>query len=225
MPDDEQFWWSSFPEPKYFEIIPDAEHSESTGIEVLVPSTSTFITSYLRNLPLPQLDWNIASDLGNITLTFTGNTSAIVSVKKWHARSCSSGVTPPRRDWRVLSLDNPCRCGDVVQDMCFNVISLFTSEDLQPISKSSNQAIYIANAPEIPDNHWVAFLIAVEVQIFETDTPYMEGLFDGKTTKPDGVSSVVTQYGRLVFTSQVSILPQVYPYQDCNGTACYGTLV
>ena len=34
-----------------------------------------------------------------------------------------------------------------------------------------------------------------------------------------------TEYGETVFTTQISIVPNVFPFPMCNGTACYGTLV
>jgi len=225
MPDDEHYWWSVFPEPRYFEMVADAEHSLSTGITELVPSVASFLTCYLEEITMPRLEWDINNVTGTITLYYYGNTSTIMNVRMWHGRSCAH----KRRDWRIANLDNPCECGIIADDMCVDLESFFVSEDLLPISSNGTIAVYQAVAPYIPTDHWIAFLIAVRIKLFQSDHPLgsfdelLEKKMQGKL-KADK-SWFFVEYGEAVFTSQVSIVPEIFPFPPCNGTDCYGTLV
>ena len=109
MPDDEQFWWNDFEQPKYFLINPDADHSQATAVETDIPSLSTFAGAYLNDVALPTVDWEIDDGpYGNITLFFQGNTSSIVDAVIWHGKSCGRNGKTKRRDFRMISLDKPC---------------------------------------------------------------------------------------------------------------------
>ena len=46
-----------------------------------------------------------------------------------------------------------------------------------------------------------------------------------KGLKASDDSYFFTEYGETVFTTQISIVPNTFPFPMCNGTACYGTLV
>ncbi len=43
LPDDTHYWWQGMPDPKHFLIVPNAEHSEATGILELLPAISTYM--------------------------------------------------------------------------------------------------------------------------------------------------------------------------------------
>ena len=148
-------------------MIADAEHSMSTGVQELVPSMSTFIHSVLADITFPTVNWTLDDDSGNITLYYYGNTSQIVDVRRWEARSCAD----KRRDFRVINLDNPCLCGADVSDgeYCFNVESLFLGENLDAISVTNDKAVYFASPNEIPDRYWIATMISIRVKLFEVE--------------------------------------------------------
>lgn len=223
MPDDEVYWWDEFPEPKHFEMVPDAEHSLSTGVEDLVPSMSSFITAFLNGIPRPVFSWSIENETGIITAEYWGNVSAIHQMSLWHGRSCGE----KRRDFRILNLDDPCYCGVTVSngDMCAALEAFWFREDISPNFTNDSYAKFIAHPPEMPENHWTAFLIGLEVQLFETDHPYMI-LNENEDIKNDKLKeNYIDQYGRLVFSTQVSIVPQTFPFPDCHDSGCYGTLV
>merc|ERR550537_313647 len=70
LPDDTRFWWDKLPGPKDFLIIPNAEHSEATGILELLPAAAPFIRSVQTNATRPTFHWTIA-DNGTITVMKT----------------------------------------------------------------------------------------------------------------------------------------------------------
>jgi len=43
MPDDTHWWWKDMPDPKHFLMVPNAEHSQATGILEVVPAIGSFI--------------------------------------------------------------------------------------------------------------------------------------------------------------------------------------
>jgi len=231
MPDDEYYWWPQFPEPKFFEMVPDAEHSLSTGIQQLVPTVSTFLTSYLNEYEFPDLDWTIDySGNGSITATLTGNTTRVIKAVRFHGLSCTG--RPARRDFRVLTLDDPCLCGEKVDagEYCANAESLFFATELTAVSNNGREIVFVAEPPEVPKDHWMAFFIAVQYEMFPVEILSSFGSLSKRPkhyqTYGDGtIPDLFNEYGRAVFTTQVSIVPNIFPFPDCNGTNCYGTLV
>jgi len=231
MPDDEYYWWQDFPEPKYFEMVPDAEHSLSTGIQELAPTVATVVASYLNDYTFPVLNWEIDYEgNGSITATITGNTTRVKKAVRFHGTSCTG--RPPRRDFRVITLDDPCLCGFKADngEYCANAESLFFATELTAISDDGTQAVYVAEPPSVPNNHWGAFFIAIQYEMFATQIVQPFGSLSKrrklKAKYADGtIPDLFNEYGKAVFTTQVSIVPNTFPFPDCNGTGCYGTLV
>ncbi|ETO36321.1 hypothetical protein RFI_00742 [Reticulomyxa filosa] len=168
MPDDEYYWWPQFPEPRFFEMVPDAEHSLSTGIEQLVPTVATFVNSYLNDYAYPDIEWTIDySGNGSITATLTGNTTRVKKAVRFHGLSCTG--LPARRDFRVINLDDPCLCGVKVDtgEYCGNAESLFFATELTAVSNDGRQIVFVAEPPEVPKDHWMAFFIAIQYEMFQ----------------------------------------------------------
>ena len=85
----------------------------------------------------------------NITVRFEGGyTSSILEVVVWHGRLCGR----KRRDFRMVTLDHPWRCGIADGGEWLNVQSVFTPiKELEPIIDNETFAIYEVNPPHIPD--------------------------------------------------------------------------
>ena len=166
---------------------------------------------------MPTISWDIANVTGNITVTYEGNTSQIVETRVWYGRSCSD----KRRDFRLINLDNPCLCGLQVDDgeYCGNLESVFVDYELLPTSIDSTTAVYNANPQGYPDDHWDGFFVAIRIKLFDAEHPFQAN----NATLQDG--AFVVEYGELQLTTQVSITPQTFPFSNCSGEECYGTLV
>ena len=212
-------------QPKYFLQNPDADHSQATAVETDIPSLTTFVGSYLNNHKLPTLNWEINNVTGNITLYFEGNTENIIDVVLWHGRSC--GTT--RRDFRMLTLDSPCLCGFPDGEYCFNLESIFVPEyGVQPLMMNDTYAVYKVDAPEYPSNHWVAFEIGIKYKVFDKNdnNNILNRNTNLRTLNADEAESwFLVENGTMVMTTQISIVQDKYPFPDCSGASCKGTLV
>ena len=130
----------------------------------------------------------------------------------WYAYSCgtnSDGVI--RRDFRILSMDDPCHCGIGYDGYCANLKSFWTREILEPQVTEDGTRVYKARMDAPDDGRYVAFFIDVKYK------DPREGL-KGDVLPKD-------MPGMLEFTTEVSVWPNTFPYEDCVGTECYGTLL
>lgn len=212
-PDDTHYWWSDMPEPKHFLMVPNAEHSMATGILEITPVIGTWLSFLLNKKPHPKLTWDISRTTGEITATLDGGIPK--QVLMWNAQTCNH----KRRDFRIVNIDDPCHCGigkaGIISGKvgyCLNIQILWSKTVLQPDPSFSN--IYKANLPLNKDGNWDAFFI---------DVTYEK---DEAIVGPSNLSSwPYTEPGNLEFTTEVSIWPNTFPYSDCSGAECYGTLL
>ena len=210
--DDWAFWtdkgFPSLPGNNHFLMAPDTEHSLATGILEIVPSISAFINVVVQSgaAHLPTVSWAVDSTSGDIELELGPAPAApdvpVVpsEVTVWHATTCNT----ERRDFRLVNIDDPCTCGVAQDGSCLNLQVLWTHETLN-VTKDGKYSAHM-DPPE--DGTWGAFLIDVK--------------FAGTNT---GYGWPVGRWGQLEFTSQVSVVPNTFPFEDCSGTGCYGTLV
>jgi hypothetical protein len=127
LPDDTHFWWDKMPEPKHFLMIPNAEHSEATGILELLPDIYTYFNAMLDDSAaaraaaggssssssssfgsgiekvVPTFAQATDSATGDITVTVDRSTlpprTTLKEVNVWHATTCNS----QRRDFRIIN--------------------------------------------------------------------------------------------------------------------------
>ena len=69
-----------------------------------------------------------------------------------------------------------------------------------------------------PNNHWSAFELGIKYKAFdreETDT----------YNAINEESWFAVEYSEIVMTTQISIVQAYYPFPDCLGDSCKGTLV
>ena len=109
-------------------ILPNSCHSCGEELFARQSTLSSWVGLLLADRQLPSLRWSQDPVTGDITLTSDRDP---VVVELWSAPSCSQ----ERRDWRVANLDNPCTCGTSDSGVCFNEVSIWTSEPLQETSK------------------------------------------------------------------------------------------
>lgn len=230
-PDDTHYWWNDLPEPKHFLICPNAEHSEATGVLEIVPAIVSFQEYLLRNTqPVPTFTWDISEATGEITATLDNN-GVVHKASLWAADSCGNNADgTKRRDFRVVSLDNPCKCGLPVKGLCANLVSLWYESTLNVTMNGQGQRQYKGVLPARADGGWTAWIIMIEYE-----NPFGQRI-NAQVAPPQSLMqqrSLITKRrvaglppipidipNRLVFTTEVSVWPQSFPYSDCSGLSC-----
>ena len=216
------------PEPKHFIMVPNSEHSMATGIFMITPAIAAWCNRLLSNKPMPKFDWNIDHNSGEIVATMLDD-EPVHEAKVWWATSCGRGADGiDRRDFRVLTLDpqlpedaTKCHCGVWSNGMCTNVKSFWQHKTLEAITVNGKRT-YSANVAPPADGTWVAFLI---------DISYKNTRHDKEENHLPGFVPKDLNH-KLEFTTEVSIMPNTFPYPGCgvdtsNGppVPCLNTMV
>ena len=230
-PDDNRYWWNDMPEPKKVIMLPNTEHSCATGILEVVPAIGAWGTYLYDNKELPQWDWEISENTGEIVATLN-NEGRVHEASMWWAKSC--GANPDgtmRRDFRIANMDSPCQCGIFnisYEGGCANLKSMWTREILE-VEMVNGKRTYRASRPVDESGRWTAFFIDIKYEeekdlIFDSIVKHfvqdhLDRDHKGNKWLP------VDKPGRLEFTTQVSIVPNTFPYPDCQGAGCDGMIV
>jgi len=217
-PDDTHYWWDSLPEPKHFLMVPNAEHSLATGILEAVPALGTWIKYLLDDRDVPKFDWVIDNSTG--TITVTGLPADGIVVRKYWTQSWNGTSGQGRRDFRFLNLDDPCESKIVSDGTCLNTKVLWQFEELSAIVDDAGTVTYEAKHTAPTDGTFVAFMVDVT---YDKDPITGEGYANPKDYFPDFIPRDAP--GKLEFTTEVSIVPDTFPFEDCSGVGCYGVLV
>lgn len=188
-----------------------AEHSEATGILEIVPAIGTWINYLLYKQEVPEFTWTISPTTGEIVVTLN-DVGEVHEASVWYGNSCGTNLDGiKRRDFRIISLDSPCECGVLSDGYCLNVKSFWTREVLTE-SIVDGKRTYSAHFDAPTDGTYIAYFIDVKY----VETPKMLAACERlPCDKP----------GRLEFTSEVSIWPNTFPYEDCYAESCTGSLV
>jgi PhoPQ-activated pathogenicity-related protein len=213
-PDDTRYWWDQMPEPKHFLMTPNAEHSEATGILEIVPAIGTFITYHLKKHKVPEFTWDISTVDGSITATLDG-AGEVHEASMWYAYSCGNNPDGiKRRDFRIMNVDQPCECGIAAQGYCANLKSFWTRVILEPTVNAEGARVYTAHMDAPDDGRYVAYMIDIKYDYY-------------RPRESVGLPDILPKdkYGRLEFTTEVSVWPNTFPYEDCEGAGCGGVVV
>ena len=220
-PDDTHYWWNDMPEPKHFLMTPNAEHSEATGIFEIVPAIGTWAMYLLQNQEVPTWTWTINNSTGEIVATLDDK-GEVYEASMWYAYSCGQDANGIHlRDFRIMSVADPCTCGIASDGYCANLKSGWTRVLLDQEIVNGKRT-YRAQMAAPADGRYVGFLIDVkykELPGMSTFTPIFDRKHKGNKHLP------VDKPGRLEFTTEVSIWPNTFPYADCSGTGCTGHMV
>lgn len=203
-PDDTWYWWDEMPGPKHFLMIPNAEHSLATGILEALPAIGTWMEHLLEERTIPEVNWKIDETTGAITVTWHGDRlTRVQQATMWYAHTCNTD----RRDFRILNIDNPCTCGIGAEGYCANLKVLWQKQELTEVAPHTYTASY-----SVDDGRWAAFLI---------DLTFAKSFISPATL----YQWPVDRPGCLEFTTEVSVWPNTFPYEDCHGEGCYGVLI
>lgn len=222
LPDDTSFWWDRMPEPKRFLMEPNTEHSQATGILELVPDIASYVNANLDGDDVPSFTWTVdRNGTGDIDVVVASPPEGVrlKEVAMWHATTCNSD----RRDFRVIvqgwgeNATECLPCGIKVKGLCTNLAVFWTKETLEESPAGSGQ--YKAHRDPPSNGRWTAFFVDVQ---YEPDT-------NATTTTAETARRRLEwpflPKGDFEFTSEVSIVPNTFPYADCEKESCTGVLV
>jgi hypothetical protein len=170
-----------------------------------------------------------------------GDLAKVMRVRKYYSQSCED--TPKtRRDFRFLTMDNPCSCGIQIDESdCLNTRVWWKSERVKPTHIGSNK--YVAHLEKPANGQWGAFFVDV---VFRNEFDKDEEEEDDQLAELENEATLKdmqlkfdrkhplhlfpgwlpkTKAGHLRFTSEVSIVPDIFPYDDCYMETCKGTLL
>jgi len=224
-PDDTHYWWSDLPEPKHFIMTPNAEHSEATGILEIVPAICAWYNKHLNNEVVPSFTWTINNSTGEIVATLDEH-GIVYDANVYYAYSCGTNANDGinRRDYRIASLDNPCNCGVYSDGYCANLKSWWQRKTLEPTMVRGHRT-YSAKLDQPTDGRYMAFFIDIKYRrnLQDVYDPQAEQE-ELERTKTHGFFPHDLAF-RLEFTTEVSILPDTFPYPDCVDSGCTGHLL
>jgi hypothetical protein len=231
------------PEPKRFMMMPNAEHSCATGILEAIPAAGAFINALLYQDPVPGFTWTMDDVTGDIVATL--NEHGIVhSAHMWFAHSCGQNNwdnKKNRRDFRVAHIDNPCSCGPLLDGYCVNLKTAWQKQELN-MTMVKGRRTYTAHVDMPTDGTYTAFFIDVQYlnkhAISFNAKEARESIIVDES-KPKSVAQqlklreVFPEFGGFPtdfagffeFTTEVSIVPDTFPYEDCYGVSCGVQLV
>eukprot|EP01013_Petalomonas_cantuscygni_P036986 TRINITY_DN67736_c0_g1_i1.p1 TRINITY_DN67736_c0_g1~~TRINITY_DN67736_c0_g1_i1.p1 ORF type:complete len:526 (-),score=77.60 TRINITY_DN67736_c0_g1_i1:197-1723(-) len=196
MVDDSNYWWGSLPGETHLLIATNAEHSLVTGLLEVLETTIAFYDSVRKGGQRPQMSWSLDPEAGAIDLTVSSRPLADgVTVR--HADTLSTAM----RDFRWIIQPHHCRFPNIkVKGVCVQPI-LWFSDHPKPTNSTPTGLTYRVQHDKPSVGGWRAFYFDVE---FPSDT------------------GLRVNYR---FTSQAMIVPRTFPFPDCHGAACLGTLV
>lgn len=241
MPDDSQFWWDQMPEPKHLMMVPNAEHSLATGILEVVPAVATWISALLEDHNVPTFSWTIDSNTGAISVVLDER-GIVEEVNGWAAKSCgiNNNSTDIRRDWRAFTRDAPCTCGIASDGNCINFKALWEKTTLQEVQVNGKRTYNFH--VDAPAQGYVAYFIEVRYKkhkIPNKDAVSLESVAGDSASRLKKLLETAKDFKNLwksfkfpdfpvdikksmVFTSQISVFPRTYPFEDCIGDPAAG---
>jgi hypothetical protein len=200
--------------------MPNTDHSTIAGILQEIPAMGTFIKYVLTSTPMPSAHWSISETNGDIVASITYPSSTanqiyvtpqLANATMWYAKSCNKGATGKRRDFRYSSLDDPCECGVLSDGTCIN-LEAFSWKSKNLVAQADGT--FVAHMDAASDGSWTAFFIDFT---FENIKP---NIADGQLG-----NWPVDVPGCMDFTTEVSVWPNTFPFDECHGDGCYGTLL
>ncbi len=199
---DDSFWWGQLPGESLRMMVDNAEHSMATGALYLITGVEAWYQALLDNVARPHFNWTIDADTSVITLTAYGTKPKEVVMR------FTQTIGPERRDFRLVAGNtpaNPCIKGiplDLFGSACLYPQLLWIGEKVGYTSNTSNSWTYVIAQPP-PTVGWRAFLAEL----------YYHG--------PPGIGGNST----FQLTTQVSVIPNTFPFPPCVGDGCISVLV
>jgi hypothetical protein len=157
----------------------------------------------------------------------------------WWAYSCGANAYDNgkfRRDYGVAHLDDPCSCGVSAAGYCTNLKSVWKKQELDMVMVEGRRT-FSAKLDAPSDGRWVAFFIDIKFVNKNAFPLDLNELFKRVVRKPEdmtpGAKIALDNFGgfphdfsrSFEFTTEVSVWPNTFPYDDCSGVSCGNRLV
>ena len=250
--DDTRYWWDDMPyayELNRFVLVPNAEHSQITGILELLPAATTWARELLKSdselrkakygnnikVPAPNtieernaksLELMDASNVPRFNWTIDSETGDITVKSETTPTAVhmwhATTCNKHRRDFRIANLDDPCTCGIKVDVSGFGELcgNLFVLWTPEVLNETSPGSLtWVAHRDPPLFKRWTAFFVDVQFDGPKPDSPAQPELKDDVKGWPIGRDGIFD------FTTAVSIVPNTFPYPECYAEECYGHLV
>eukprot|EP00045_Choanoeca_perplexa_P003730 m.33128 g.33128 ORF g.33128 m.33128 type:complete len:491 (+) comp12198_c0_seq1:30-1502(+) len=190
--DDNYMWWDELAQygESHLIFIKNAEHSLATGIVEVVKTVSSFAHDICAKRARPTMSWKFGRNADNTSAWINLTTSE--KPKKVTIRHADT-LNHTRRDWRLVTGDNPCPT-IAVDGGCIQPVLWFGEPAIQ------EDDTHYSGEMAFPDAGWRAWFLEVEF-----DAPV--GIFP------------------YIWSTQVDIIPETFPFPDCHGEGCRGILV
>lgn len=155
LPDSPRFWWNKLPGEKFLRAVPNAEHSMACCAMDVVSDIITFYYMHSRNLPRPQVNWNIQHSTdprhGVSSITVNSTVKPDGATMWWANTDASTG----RRDFRLVVCWTLPECVQPV---------LWFPRKLTPVSTGPNITTFaVQQGP--PAAGWTGFLVQLDFTI------------------------------------------------------------
>ena len=149
----------------------------------------------------------------------TSGEGEVHEASMWYAYSCGNNTDGvQRRDFRIMSLDQPCGCGVFTEGYCMNLKSFWTRVVLER-EMVNGKRTYRAQHDAPTDGRYVAFFIDIKFKALDDNSHFTRPHILGNKIIP------VDKPGQLEFTTEVSVWPNTFPFPPCEGAGCDGPMV
>eukprot|EP00755_Sulcionema_specki_P008352 Sspe_Gene.5884::Locus_1965_Transcript_1_1_Confidence_1.000_Length_1677::g.5884::m.5884 len=193
-------WWNALPGETHLTIANNAEHSLVTGLPEVIETLSNFVHSVMLGGSRPKWDFTVNTTSGIIEVRIPDSQPHGKVVLR-HAKTIST----IRRDFRWVrkATEETGNCTfpeiplkkPVFGGNCMQPI-IWEGETLHPVSPG----VYRASVP-LPEKGWTGMYVEV---YFPSDTGY---------------------HSEYQYTTPGMVWPSTFPFPDCSGAACRGSLV
>jgi len=200
-------WYPEIPGETHLLIAPNSEHSLATGIPTLTPSLANLVSSVGNGhgtKQRPSFEYAYNEEDGTLSVTIPKD-APVVKVALKHAFTLQSR----RRDFRWVraasEATGKCRLPEIpLLKPVFGggncIVPIVWKDTELEATEQDNNLVY-SYTPAADTKKWLGYYILIQ---FESDT----GL-----------------HAKYHMTTPGFIFPTEYPFEDCHGAGCEGTLL
>ena len=204
LPTDSQYWWREMPQESELNrllFLPNSGHHYHDQLAARLGSVSSWLGRIIPGEESPARTGE--PEMPRFSWSEDSVTGDITV--RSHQTSpvrvelwSAPSCSAHRRDWRAANLDSPCECGPAQDGLCLNQMSDWRAETLQQTADNT----WVAHRDPPEDGRYLAFYVTLHYNISSGETG-----------------------GHLEFSTTVSVVPATFPFPDCTGEQCRGTLV